>query len=381
MSSLEIRAYNVLFGDAFLIRIPDRDSATGREIVRHILIDVGNVLAGSGGREDIFDTVIRDILKQLRGRPVDLYVMSHEHLDHVKGLPLVSSAIRLDIEYAWLPVSAEPGYYKRNRRARRKSALIENAYQVVGGRLGLGSEAATPLAMAMFAANDRRSTAKCVEYLASMANRRTRYVHRLARLQRGRDHPFQEPKLKVLAPEKDTSVYYGRLRSPVLLEGDTVQASVTPHPGVDPIAFERLLQSWRSGTSDMLLEIDRAANNTSVVFSLEWRGWTLLFPGDAELKSWRTMSALGLLRPVDVLKVGHHGSQNATPPDSILDEILPRERADQRERFAIVSTHPHTYEGSVPHEPTLQRLRARVSRLLTTTDVPPGEAVVLTLPG
>ena len=46
-----------------------------------------------------------------------------------------------------------------------------------------------------------------------------------------------------------------------------------------------------SGLGDSMLFIDRAANNTSVVFAVEWRGWQLLFPGDAELASWATMAS------------------------------------------------------------------------------------------
>jgi hypothetical protein len=48
----------------------------------------------------------------------------------------------------------------------------------------------------------------------------------------------------------------------------------------DPFALSRR----RIGES--LRTVDQAANNTSVVFLLEWRIWRLLFPGDGEQKSW-----------------------------------------------------------------------------------------------
>ena len=43
--------YNVRFGDAVLITIPDRD-ASGETTVRNVLIDVGNAYGGSGGEDD-----------------------------------------------------------------------------------------------------------------------------------------------------------------------------------------------------------------------------------------------------------------------------------------------------------------------------------------
>ena len=53
------------------------------------------------------------------------------------------------------------------------------------------------------------------------------------------------------------------------------------------------------------------------------RAKELLFTGDAEQRSWKTMQREKVLKPVDFLKVGHHGSKNATPPVEILDLILP----------------------------------------------------------
>ena len=49
MDTLRVRAYNVRFGDALLVTVPDRDPATGTTTTRNILIDVGNVLNKEGG--------------------------------------------------------------------------------------------------------------------------------------------------------------------------------------------------------------------------------------------------------------------------------------------------------------------------------------------
>jgi len=44
MSALKVTAYNVKFGDAILVAVPE--GKRGSTVIRHILIDVGNVLAG-----------------------------------------------------------------------------------------------------------------------------------------------------------------------------------------------------------------------------------------------------------------------------------------------------------------------------------------------
>jgi beta-lactamase superfamily II metal-dependent hydrolase len=129
-----------------------------------------------------------------------------------------------------------------------------------------------------------------------------------------------------------------------------------------------------------MLAIDRAANNTSVVFTLEWRGWRLLFPGDAELASWRLMDRSRRLRPIHVLKVAHHGSRNGTPSDDLLDKILPTPSPDSRRRFAVVSSWPETYPG-VPDPLTIQRLDRRVDEIVSTRSVPAGKPVMIELEG
>ena len=63
--------------------------------------------------------------------------------------------------------------------------------------------------------------------------------------------------------------------------------------------------------------LDKAMNNTSVILLFEVGGKKLLFPGDAQIENWAFSlskpSVLKMLSDVDVYKVGHHGSLNATP--------------------------------------------------------------------
>jgi hypothetical protein len=75
--------------------------------------------------------------------------------------------------------------------------------------------------------------------------------------------------------------------------------------------------------ADNLLSIVRSLddqmNNTSVILLFEVGDKSLLFPGDAQYENWMyALSQEGVmerLAKVNVYKVGHHGSLNATPKD------------------------------------------------------------------
>jgi hypothetical protein len=131
-----------------------------------------------------------------------------------------------------------------------------------------------------------------------------------------------------------------------------------PPAGVDAGAFFDLVAARRRGLGDNLLAIDQAANNTSIVFSLEWRGWRLLFPGDAEQRSWKTMDAQGMLQPVHFLKIGHHGSHNGTPPLALLEKVMPIKSPDKRARNAVMCTCAGSYSG-VPDADTKEEIQRR----------------------
>ncbi|HYO42383.1 MAG TPA: hypothetical protein VES19_04225, partial [Candidatus Limnocylindrales bacterium] len=160
------------------------------------------------------------------------------------------------------------------------------------------------------------------------------------------------------------------------LDADPVAAAPEPIPprGVDAGAFYTLLDVRHGNAASSLLSIDRAANNTSIVLLLEWRGWRLLFTGDAEKSSWRTMAALGLVEPVHFLKVSHHGSETGMPPPAVLDTLLPMPAPGGTRPRAGVSTYAGNYPG-VPNDLTLADLRARAD-VSSTADLGPGELFV-----
>lgn len=393
MDSLRVRLYNVRFGDAILVSFPEEDG--GDEVVRHILIDVGNILGTAGGSDAVFEPIVRNVLEETGGQPVDLYVMTHEHLDHVQGLFHAHEKSSLDVtaEYAWLTASSHPTYYETHEEARKGIQAAAAMYERIGLYLSsLGTlEEIPPPVDALLANNDAlmgiggnpSSTKECVDFLRSRAPaEKTFYVHRETDVSEA--HPFTEAKIELWGPEEDTAVYYGRFQ-PAALQPLAVDATAGEPPalaepkpprGVDAGAFYNLVEMRKRGYLDNLLAIDRAANNTSVVFCLEWRGWKLLFPGDAEERSWREMDKRGLLQTVHFFKVGHHGSHNGTPDEDLLEKLLPLDPPDDRPRFAAVSTFPGSYNNVPDDDGTLARLEARCE-LRSTLSVADGEWIDL----
>jgi hypothetical protein len=84
-------------------------------------------------------------------------------------------------------------------------------------------------------------------------------------------------------------------------------------PQLDKIPSEQMLELVRI--------LDKAMNNTSVILLFEIGNRAFLFPGDAQIENWLYAlkhakdrdKTLAILRRVELYKVGHHGSLNATP--------------------------------------------------------------------
>ena len=388
MASLTVRVYDVRFGDAVLVTISE--PVAGKTVRRNILIDFGNALAalGEGGSDAVFEPVIDDILKRLRGEPLDLYLMTHEHLDHVQGLFHSAANLNksLKARQVWLTGSAAPNYYTTHPDARKLRIAALQAYQLTRARLGAAADR-SPFVDFLLANNDTSTTKKCVDYvrekLTDAGN--VHYVDRttdLTSLQ-----PAKTARLSLWAPEEDTADYYGRFEALALglrigddeifdfddLDGAAGVDLELPEPprGVDAGAFYNLIDIRHANSSSSLLSIDKASNNTSIVLFLEWRGWKLLFTGDAERRSWRTMDKHELVQPVHFLKVSHHGSDTGMPPDEILEKLLPMPAPPGAARRAAMSTYPNTYPG-VPDPVTVNHLRERLA-LRSTRDLAPGK--------
>lgn len=91
------------------------------------------------------------------------------------------------------------------------------------------------------------------------------------------------------------------------------------------------------------------ANDNSFVLELEFGEHRFLFSGDIEALAEEALSRSGQLRPIDVLKVPHHGSRtSSTVP--LLNALRPR--------ISIISAGPSNHFGH-PHPDVLARLMTR----------------------
>ncbi|MFA6965250.1 hypothetical protein [Bosea sp. (in: a-proteobacteria)] len=371
-----MRVYNVRFGDAILLTVPDEDEHGAAKNL-HVLIDIGNALAREGGRDDVFEPIFKDILAILGDEPLDLYIMTHEHMDHVQGLMYGKARLQLSLKAkeVWMTASSAPDYYDRFENAKKQKLTMLALYDDVARFFAARPAAPPPPAIeALLALNNPQASRDCVDHIAAIGPRAPLYIHREAALH-GRN-PFRRAHVRLLAPEEDTSVYYGRLAPHTLgpLDPETTDVGMAagelaPPAGVSAADFANLIRFRSHGMSSNLLQIDKAANNTSVVLELEWQGWVLLLPGDAEEKSWEIMERKGLLRPAHFLKVSHHGSINGSPAQ-LYNKVLPEEAPDGRSRTAVVSTFDGSYPG-VPDTATLAALGNRAT-LYDTRNLPPG---------
>ncbi|MEJ2258781.1 MAG: hypothetical protein P8X98_17710 [Woeseiaceae bacterium] len=209
---LKIRSYNVKFGDAILVSIPDK-APNGRVTTRHILIDVGNVLSGEGGDDSVFVPILEDVLDVTDGKPVDLYVMTHEHMDHAQGL-LAGHRAGVDIkaDHVWVTASAAPDYYDTHPEAKKHFQMALRAYRSLERQLAAAPPEVIDRLYARMLNNNFRKTADCVAHITTKVCEpdHVHFVHREFDLTHA--HPFNEASFEIWAPEEDTSIYYGRFQ-------------------------------------------------------------------------------------------------------------------------------------------------------------------------
>ena len=372
---LIVYAYNVRFGEAILVKVPDR----GKN--RFILVDAGNWQSGRAGLNKPLLDALKDIHRRTKGK-IDLYIMTHEHMDHVEGLRAADrKGCKFDIDTVWMTASSEPGYYDRFTDAREKKRRLHNA-GIAFMALSASPRLDADIRM-MYELNAAR-TVDCVDFIKKAPRKGPYYVYRDCDL--SGKHPFRDADLRILAPEQDTSVYYKSiLRSVPHFSLDTAETALTsttrslplPLPGVDGGAFYNLIDRMDGAFSESVFAIDKAANDTSIVFELNWRGRRLLFTGDAEEESWEKMYEHMSLKPVDVFKIGHHGSITARPSLAVLDKILPQ--ASQKRARAVLSTFPGVPFKSIPDEATLDEIIRRTEKVYRTNNAADGKPVRIML--
>lgn len=349
--SLTVRTYHVGFGDCFLLSFhyKTRDC--------HMLIDFGSMETPAGkmakgkklsGRylNHIADEIARDC-----GGTLDVVVATHRHQDHISGFTRSKGKgpgeiIRgLKPRLVIQPWTEDPKAAKdataptKSLHAKTLKQMQRMAGNVVNASKSLGGEGFKALRAELQAIGfDNISNPDAVENLQTMAKNRFVYFGRpagLASILPGVKVTVLGPPtvdqtntiLKQRARDADefwhlNASFWRRLAATAREHGDASKRLFPRYEtgGLPRSAgwFRYMMQRERA---DSLLSIvrtlDEAMNNTSIILLFEVGGKSLLFPGDAQYENWMYAlskpSVLKKLSSVNLYKVGHHGSLNATP--------------------------------------------------------------------
>ncbi len=396
--TVRIRMYDVGFGDSFLLVVPGEPDS--ERPYRTILVDAGFHSQGVGafqGRE-LAQTIISHLVELSGAKRIDVLIATHRHQDHIYAfnaaewdeaeigevwLPWVEDVSKPEIRKLWkkhksftASVAAAPRDALSAEDRAELEFLLWNAGEDVG------PAPADPRLAALYAA---WSNAAALDRLRDGFGRRDRREPRyLPEADQGvetfetealpgaRIHVLGPPRRAELLAELDPSVDDETYRAfavaplsagdspPPPFDGPWIVENADPATLFGPDELDRLASLAPSGDSLMAARaLDGIINATSLVLVLQIGKARLLLPGDAEWGTWKCIladeRAVALLRGTTFLKVGHHGSHNATPK-TLVEQVLP----DDGVR-AMVSTQegPGTYRHNIPLPALMAALEAR----------------------
>jgi hypothetical protein len=413
-TSAEIRLYQVGFGDCLLLSF-----AYPTAVKRHVLIDFGtSKLPGALKPSAYMPTVAADI-RQVCGGKLDAVVATHRHKDHISGFATDGSnggsgTIIADCtpDVVVQPWTEDPSAETDARQATRVSgrspqsflASLSSMHDVAGALAAMtrhpppGMAAAT-VRQLRFIGETNVKNLSAVRNLIAMGARtgatpvwahhgapRAGSAWALERVLPGvKVHVLGPPDLTQTEKirkmrSRDPDEFWLRLAGPGGGAGRGVApaarraASATLPPEarwfrerLDRLSAQQLLQ--------IVTALDQQMNNTSLILLFEIGKTRLLFPGDAQLENWSyalqdagpnvVKETMALLADVDVYKVGHHGSRNATPKQLLWEHL--GKRGPGKQLVTLLSTLPGTHH-EVPRATLLEALES--GSTLHTTDKP-----------
>lgn len=347
--SLTIRSYQVGFGDCYLLTF----HYSGKIGDRHVLIDFGSTGQPKGAGEGLMLRVAQDIEKQCN-KKLHAVVATHRHKDHISGFATNKKGNASgDIIASCKPdVVLQP--WTEHPKARvdatqAPSAMTSNkAFVAALGDMHAVSAAilaeanrrksmlgATLFRELTFLGDDNLSNASAVENLMRMG-KKNHYLNFGSKS--GLERVLPGVKTTVLGPptlkqsseikiqrskDEDEFWMFQALANQFVLKPEArVFRRAKTYSALAAPPFTRwFIKRMRSIRGEQLLGIvralDKVMNNTSLILLFEVNGKKLLFPGDAQIENWSYAlskpAIRRLLAKVNVYKVGHHGSRNATP--------------------------------------------------------------------
>ncbi len=374
--SVSVRMYNVGFGDAFLVTVP-----SGERRCR-ILFDCGSIAAAPDRpMKDVVARIVADATDPDGVARLDVVVATHRHRDHVSGFEL---DVWRDVEVreVWMPWTehpTDPAAREIRDIQSRLAAALEARLAALAGAVDPGlrllvdnaltNEKAMKTLHSGFAKRPQRRflpTTDLSERTFTTEALPGVTIHVLGpsrdkEVVRDMTPPRGEAYLRLRAAPLDPAT--GKPRAPFSQRFETD----SPPAGVDfdEAEREKIREAAAFADLDAAVALDQAVNGTSLMLVLEVAGTHLLFPGDAQWGTWaaamRDSTWEDLLRTVRFYKVGHHGSENATPR-TFVEKLLPDGP------WAMTSTIQRPQWKNLPKRELLEALSVRKHAIQARSD-------------
>lgn len=407
--SVAVRMYQVGFGDCFMVSFKYPRPLDDGRAERHMLVDFGSThrpKASRGGRRSIVAQAA-DLIKEDTGGALDVVVLTHRHRDHLSGFADDDAAAvirglnpklvtRPWTEHPDLPRDAEAplggeaaddrlGFAQHLAAGHRLAARVEELTRDARPDSAQGNLAQLAL--------DQVPNKEAIEFLDELAtDADSEYLSegmtsKIADRIPGIDvRVLGPPTIKqhaeiTTARANDPDEFWltqlgevGRIRQ-ASLDTSKRRRPVPVPPG--PVAWivDKLARQQVGVLNRIVRTVDDALNNTSLILMIDAGDRRLLLPGDAQIENWswalnasaQAASYRRLLAGVDLYKVGHHGSRNATPKS--LFRLWELQARDEHPMVALLSTmpdvHGKTEATAVPRESLLNALELRMDVVRT----------------
>jgi hypothetical protein len=409
--SVAVRMYQVGFGDCFLVSFTYARALDDGRSERHMLVDFGSThrpKAARGGRRSIVAHAA-DLIKADTGGALDVVVLTHRHRDHLSGFADEDAAAvirslnpklvtRPWTEHPDLPRDAEAplgvetaddrlGFAQHLAAGHRLAARVEELTRharpgsVQGDLAQLALDQVPNMEAIEFL--DELAEDTDGEYLSEgMASRIADHIPGIAVRVLGPPTTAQHAEItKARANDPDefwlTQLGEVSRMGEVSLDTGKGRRPVPVPPGPVAWVVEKLARQQVGVLGRIVRTVDDALNNTSLILMIDAGDRRLLLPGDAQIENWswalhasnRAASYRRLLAGVDLYKVGHHGSRNATPKS--LFRLWERQARDDHPMVALLSTmpdvHGKTDATAVPRESLVNALQLRMDLVRTDT--------------